>query len=57
MQCHDDIVEWLKAGPGQSPRPAFSDLLDQAASANPFHSWAGKSISRPPSASNSVARS
>jgi len=26
MQCHDGIVEWLKAGPGQSPRPAFSDL-------------------------------
>ena len=51
------VLEWLKAGPGRIPRPAFSDLLDQAASAKPFHSWAGKSISRPPSASNSVARS
>lgn len=51
------VLECLKAGRGGYPGPAFSDFLDQAASANPFHSWAGKSISRPPSASNSVARS
>lgn len=43
--------------PEQLPRPAFGESLDQAASASPFHSWAGRSISLPPRASNSVARS
>jgi hypothetical protein len=35
---YHSILEWLNAEPGQMSRPAFNRLLDQAASASPFHS-------------------
>lgn len=44
-------------GEGICPRPRHDFLRYQAASASPFHSGALSSISLPPSASNSVARS
>ena len=44
-------------GEGMCPRRRHDFLRYQAASASPFHSGALSSISLPPSASNSVARS